>query len=200
MSACQGCAEVGREGRAEDGAPGSIHNILQIEFDLDRPRGRVRPAENGGRVHSKSYWSVRRAGRREGVGRVGRPLTGGRLLRGRRREGLGLERRWRGGSTKHGEVMEWGEETAVVSVYHLQSGGHSPLPVIIFKRLHPQSVSIMVGLFGHSQFYSLIWALQMSTCVSMCVGVCSCRCVQAQWSDNLASYASFEVKTQHFGW
>lgn len=48
-----------------------------------------------------------------------------------------------------------------IEVYHLQSGGHSLLAVIIFKRLHPQSVSLMAGMFGHSQFYSLIWALQM---------------------------------------
>lgn len=35
MSACQGCTEGGEGARTE----GSIHNILQIEFDLDRPRG-----------------------------------------------------------------------------------------------------------------------------------------------------------------
>lgn len=55
----------GLEG-GQDRAQGSIHNILQIEFDRDRPRGRVWPAENCGRVHSKSYWSVQGGGE-EGV-------------------------------------------------------------------------------------------------------------------------------------
>ena len=61
-------------------------------------------------------------------------------------------------------------------VYHLQSGGHLLLPVIIFKRLHPQSVYIMVGLFGHSQFNGLIRVLQMSVCISvlLCVFIHVC--------------------------
>lgn len=69
-------------GRGQDGAHGSIHNILQIEFDLDRPRGRVWPAENCGRVHSKSYWSVQR-GRKEGVEGGWGVFTQGFLHRGK---------------------------------------------------------------------------------------------------------------------
>lgn len=68
--------------------------------------------------------------------------------------------------------MEGGSGTEAVAVYHLQSGGHSLLPVFIFKRPHPQSIFIMVGLFGHGQFYSLIWALKclfVLACVHACV-------------------------------
>lgn len=57
-------------------------------------------------------------------------------------------------------------------VHHLLSGSRSLLPVIICKRLLPLSVSIMVGLFRHSQFYGLIQVLQKSICVNACLCLC----------------------------
>lgn len=161
-------------GRGQDRAQGSIHNILQIEFDLDRPWGRVWPAENCGWVHSKSYWSVQR-GRKEGVEGGWGVLSQGFLLRGEEAWSTGFRGVMKRSEYGAGGVMEWGAETEVVSVYHFQSGGHSLLPVFIFKRTHPQSIFIMVGLFGHGQFYSLIWALK---CLS--VSVCSCMCSNQQ--------------------
>lgn len=40
----------------EANASRSIHNIVQIEFDLDRPEGGVRCLAICGRLQSKSYW------------------------------------------------------------------------------------------------------------------------------------------------
>lgn len=148
-------------GGGQEGPRGSIHNILQIEFDLDRPRGRVWPAENCGRVHSKSYWSGRlRGGGGWGGRRVRRPRRGASARGKQARRAGALEGVMESRGYGAGGVILRGEETEVVPVYHLQSGGHPLLSVIIFKRLHPQSISLMAVLFGQHQFYSLIRALQ----------------------------------------
>lgn len=121
------------------------------------------PAGNCGRVHSKSYWSVRRA-RWGGGRRVRRPLTGV-FEQGKEAWRVGFREQWIWNSMGDGE--RWGDWGTISSSHPVQ-GGHSLLPVIIFKRLHPQSVSIMKGLFGHSQFYSLLGSSNACLC-SLCV-------------------------------
>lgn len=74
-------------GGTQDRAQGSIHNILQIEFDLDRPRGCVRDRLGPVVERTVNPSDQGRKGRRGGVGYKASGegvLSEGHLFRGKR--------------------------------------------------------------------------------------------------------------------
>lgn len=82
-----------------------------------------------------------------------------------------------------------------VLVYHLQSGGLSHSAVITFKTLHPRSVSVMLGLFGHRQFYSCI-----ESDLDVCVCPCGFKCVflKKKQKKTCMCFHSYLIKSSDF--
>lgn len=74
-----------------------------------------------------------------------------------------------------GGVMGREDETEVL-LHHLQeSRGRLPPHHHYLQESSTRSVSVMVGLFGHGQFYSLIWAPEMIACASVLVKEQKCN-------------------------
>lgn len=164
MLHCQSLTEGWEGHRTEHRDQYIISYKLNLTWiDLEGVRDRLRPVAEYAVNPSDQY----RRGWQGGVGGRRAVLSEGCLFRGGKRREEFLW--WRTVNMAKERWCSEGEETEVVLVYYLQSGGCPLLPSIAFKRFHHQSISIIVNLFGHSQFYALI--LCSSNVVCVCVSL-----------------------------